>query len=279
MVCYKYFPPERKTFLSELLIRFTPPGSLNDPYDTYPAFHGFDETFVKGKVLKAGLDSAFSIALEESDESVARLKINLIQPANKILQKQYLSKKGGLDEQFSRLHRNRVNSEIGVLCLCESAKSVVMWWHYAIEHTGFVVGFDSGDSFFAQRTNEPVDIGVLLPVNYSKERPLIDVRMIKQDANLPDIIFTKNQEWSYEHEFRLVRFLTGADEIRNENVHLFQVPPTAIREVIFGLNTDSLVKQALLDATKQNAKLKHVRFFSTELSKTRYEMEILPYTD
>jgi hypothetical protein len=43
-----------------------------------------------------------------------------------------------------------------------------MWWHYAIEHKGFVIGFDSQDSFFAKRPNDPVDIGVLLPVNYSK---------------------------------------------------------------------------------------------------------------
>jgi len=66
MVLYKYFPPERKAFLNELLIRFTPPGSFNDPFDSFPAIHGFDDTLITAKVNKAGLDIAFNIALEAS---------------------------------------------------------------------------------------------------------------------------------------------------------------------------------------------------------------------
>jgi|ERR1017187_3141029 hypothetical protein len=276
MVLYKYFPPERRALLDELFVRFTPPGLFNDPFDSFPAFHGFDETLVKAKVSKVGLDIAFNIALEASSESEGRLKLGLIQPANEILQKQYLSNPAGLNDRFTRLHRNRVNSEIGVLCLCDSAKSVVMWSHYTKEHKGFVVGFESQDGFFSHRPNDPVDIGVLNRVNYSKERPLIDVRTIEEGANLPDILFTKNEEWSYEHEWRIIRFLKDADEIRDGNVHLFRVPTTAIKEVILGSNADSSLKDSLLKPLKQNPSLSRVKLFTSDLSRKRYEMEVLP---
>src|ERR1017187_8689999 len=101
MVLYKYFPPERRALLDELFVRFTPPGLFNDPFDSFPAFHGFDETLVKAKVTKVGLDIAFNIALEASSESEGRLKLGLIQPANEILQKQYLSNRS--EEHTSEL--------------------------------------------------------------------------------------------------------------------------------------------------------------------------------
>jgi hypothetical protein len=69
------------------------------------------------------------------------------------------------------------------------------------------------------------------------------------------------------------------DDIRDENVHLFRVHPSAIKEVIFGHNSDSSVKKALVDAAKHNIKLGHVKLFSSELSKRRYEMEIVPFAE
>ena len=279
MVLYKYFPPERGAFLKELLLRFTPPGSFNDPFDSFPAFYGFDETLITAKVNKAGLDTAFDIALESSSEFEKQRKLSVIPQANKILRKHYLSNPTRLDGIFAELHRKKVNSDIGILCLCDSPKSVVMWSHYTHEHKGFVVGFESQDGFFSHQPNDPADIGVLNPVNYSKSRPLIDVRTIKEGENLPDILFTKNEEWSYEKEWRIIRFLKDADEARDENVHLFRMSPAAVREVILGYNSDESVKNSLLEAVKHNPKLSHVEFFTAQLSSKHYEMEILPYSN
>jgi len=274
---YKYFPPERRAFLDELLIRFTPPGLFNDLFDSFPAFSGFDESLIREKVNKVGLDIALNIAFEPSSEDERLTKLNLLTKANAILKKQYLSDPARLDETFAYLHRKRINSEIGVLCLCKNPKSVVMWSHYADEHKGFVVGFESEDGFFSHHPNEPEDIGVLTSVNYAKQRPYVDIRTIKEGANLPDILFTKNEEWLYEQEYRIIRFLKSADEIRDENVHLFRVPSIAVREIIFGLNSDSLTVESLQKSLKQNSKLNHIKLFTAKLSKTHYEMDIVPY--
>ena len=277
MILYKYFPPERRAFLKELLIRLTPPGSFNDPFDSLPAIHVFDEKLITEKVNKAALNIAFNIALEESSEPEKQRKLSVIPQANEIVRRQYLSNPDELDEVFSGLHRKRVNREIGILCLCDSPKSVVMWSHYAYMHQGFVVGFESQDSFFSHKPNDPVDIGVLNPVNYSKIRPLVNARMLGERENFPDILFTKNAEWSYEKEWRIIRFLKDANEVRAGNIHLFQIPPSAIREVIFGSNSDQSVKFSLLEAVEQNSKLSRVEFFTSQISSVNYEMEILPF--
>jgi hypothetical protein len=67
-ILYKYFPPERNSFLNELLIRFTPPDSFNDPFDSLPSFNGFDANFIRQKVENIGLDMAFQFALEDMPE-------------------------------------------------------------------------------------------------------------------------------------------------------------------------------------------------------------------
>jgi hypothetical protein len=46
MLLYKYMPPERRQFLEKLLIRFTPPGLFNDPFDCLPFIDGFDASTI-----------------------------------------------------------------------------------------------------------------------------------------------------------------------------------------------------------------------------------------
>lgn len=278
MVLYKYFSPERRGLLDELLLRFTPPGLFNDPFDSLPAFSEFDQSLVQEKVDKVSLDLAFNIALEGCSDEQRLAKLGSIPRANTILKKRYQSNLAGLDDIFISLHRKRVNSDIGVLCLCKNPKSIVMWSHYADDHKGFVVGFESQDGFFSHNPKDPVDIGVLTEVNYTRERPFIDIRTIKEGTEFPDILFTKNEDWRYEQEWRIIRFLKDADEIRNKAVHLFRIPPTAIREIIFGYKSDSAVTGALEKSLGKNAKLNHIKVSVAKLSKKQYEMDLLPYS-
>ncbi|MEM5341326.1 DUF2971 domain-containing protein [Paraburkholderia azotifigens] len=53
-----------------------------------------------------------------------------------------------------------------------------------------------------------------------------------------EVFFTKTSKWSYEREWRTLKYLTQADEVPpvegNEAIHLFLVPMAAVKEVIFG---------------------------------------------
>ena len=87
----------------------------------------------------------------------------------------------------------------GVLSLSERKDSIAMWTHYAASHTGFVIGFDTGTTFF----NRALAENKLNPVRYEMERVgltrgLPDKPWIKADA----IFQTKSPDWAYEAEWR-----------------------------------------------------------------------------
>jgi hypothetical protein len=277
LLVYKYFSLERSFFLKELFVRFTPPGLFNDPFDSLPSYEGYNTKFIQEQVNKVGLDLALSIALENTSEFERQIKLALIKPANEILIKEYSADPSKLDTVFQELHRKKLNTDIGMLCLSGNPRSILMWSHYSDEHEGFVIGFDSEDKFFSHSSDEPEDIGLLRPVEYVKDRPRVNIPKITVQKSTPDIFFTKNREWSYEQEWRIIRFFKNADEIRPPNSHLFKVPPTAIREVIFGCKTPPDVVDAISAPLKENSSLSHVKLFCASLSRRLYEMDISPY--
>jgi hypothetical protein len=90
------------------------------------------------------------------------------------------------------------------------------------------------------------------------DRPRIDIPKIKVRETSPDIFFTKNIQWSYEQEWRIIRFLKIADDVRTPSTHLFKIPPTAIREIIFGCKTSPDTVDLIMAPLKENSKLSHV---------------------
>jgi len=172
--------------------------------------------------------------------------------------------------------RRRMNIDVGVLCLSKSNKSILMWSHYSAGHTGFVLGFDAEDNFFKQRPHEPHEIGELQPVTYSPKRVGIIFPPAETDPT-PNIFFTKNEEWRYEDEWRILRFPNDADKTPDANVHLFSIPPSAIREVIFGNFAPPDLISDLTLAKQAHSDLSHVQFYQAKLSPDRFEMDIMPY--
>jgi len=88
--------------------------------------------------------------------------------------------------------------------------------NYSRNHTGFVVGFDSGAQFF----NE--DGRVLRKVVYPRSPPVLEVP--NEDA-----CSYKSPEWEYEEEWRCVRAFDES-ETRLVGVPLMEV----VTEIIFG---------------------------------------------
>jgi hypothetical protein len=84
-----------------------------------------------------------------------------------------------------------------VLCLTTKPDNLLMWAHYASNHSGICIGFDSGlPPFDAARE-----------VKYAEERP--SVAVLHQDRPyaevLEQVLFTKSRHWEYEAEWRCVK--------------------------------------------------------------------------
>ena len=158
-------------------------------------------------------DFAHSFGInDDSDEidQIIRLS-NTLQPENKENAKKA--------EEMLNLAKDalaqKLNETFKIGCLATSPKNRLMWSHYADGHKGFCIEYDF--------KNAPKDL-LPLPVIYSQKRPLIPWEMAldqsaetKSKCILQMIIglLTKDKEWEYEDEWRL---LLSSSENSNINI-------------------------------------------------------------
>lgn len=79
-------------------------------------------------------------------------------------------------------------------------KKVLMWSHYAGEHTGFCIKYKLSNHFIKQKENENCEHMYLKRIKYTNEKTSIATNSI--DTNLA--FATKSKEWKYENEVRLI---------------------------------------------------------------------------
>jgi len=221
------------------------------------------------------LDMAMDLALGNFNDLDLEMTLKLLNRSAVDVSKQHAADPSAQGLKLLAALQNRMRRDIGILCLCENRQSILMWSHYAENHKGFLVGFESSDPFFSHRPDEPEEIGQLTRVRYAKKRPSIHVDVIENRGLIPDFLFSKNEDWSYEREWRVIRFLKNASRTILNDVYLFEVPATAIREIVLGANADSRLVEGLASAAR-NPDLKHVKFSRADLSRTEYEMDIVP---
>lgn len=116
-----------------------------------------------------------------------------------------------LDEMDSKLAEKMKNLFL-VGCLCTSYKNRLMWSHYADSHKGFCIEYD-----FSEPEDELLS-KLPLPVVYSEKRPSVpwkaaidnsEENMEEAYAEIMMGLLTKDKDWEYENEWRI---LIGATE-------------------------------------------------------------------
>jgi hypothetical protein len=101
-----------------------------------------------------------------------------------------------------------VVADLKLLCLAEVQDNILMWAHYAKDHTGVVLGL---------RCIEELDSawGAARPVRYEATMPLLvdedklfallsGAGSFGEDQILENSVFVKAADWAYEREWRLV---------------------------------------------------------------------------
>lgn len=191
---YKYFSARRGVeFIEKRIIRFTPPLFFNDPFEFRPCL----STWSTG-------------SYKSLDQELIELNCNLpVSPLQDIV--------------------SRINERVGILSLTEDSKNLLMWSHYAENHSGIVIEFKADHPFF---TKEKLDSGLLNvfgKINYSERRPIVTAELLRELnyqilsptwsgwlsilQQKHDLFFTKSKDWSYEREWRLIRQLYSYESI------------------------------------------------------------------
>jgi len=107
-----------------------------------------------------------------------------------------------------------VRSSVGVLCFASKNDNLLMWAHYANNHSGICIEFDRTADFFNGKYKNATElmgekikdryqnIGVIRHVEYQIERPTyIEPSKLEYDT---ESWFIKSPEWKYEEEQRLL---------------------------------------------------------------------------
>jgi hypothetical protein len=265
-------PFERFKLLRDGLIRFTQPGAFNDPFEM-PAFKAAEVEAVRRAGL-AGLTGQTQDIMQGLTAGhipqaafIPPIFYWLGQPAappprsaNPLPSEDAIERLRRIDETF------------GILSLSGAPDNLLLWAHYASEHRGLAVQIDVEDQAFAP-SRDGQHFQLAGPVRYSPRRPLIP----ETDEILFEHFFAKSQEWAYEQEFRIVRKLSSsAAAIAGAPypVHLFPLPPSAIRRVIFGARVPAESRDQLIADTIADARFATVQFAQAVIDPERFKLDI-----
>ena len=255
---YKYVGTDRHHFeiVENLEIRFSQPSSLNDPLDCQPQV-------IAPRDPQATVDQIIQRNIAQhpgrwSNPTIARARAQLLGSYTTGIAQR-------LQESADVLRRNL--DLVGVLSLSDALDSVVMWAHYADQHRGFVIEFDTRFAPLIQRSGENGWQGLPVPVAYQPNRP--EVHCDSTDLQVPDeLVLVKTSAWSYEREWRVVRDRSVADRTvaGSTVVSLFSVDPRAISAIYVGKDASANTVQRLRDILAGNAALGHVRLARASIS-------------
>ena len=168
---YKYFAPERASALDSAMLRYTPQGGFNDPFEGRP------------EITKLSTDQQVLETFDEIfPEEAKRMYEQLPVPAKALLPfAQFMAlmsqfaeaKKPELLLELRKLtplakswFHQKFDEHIGALCLSEVPDSLLMWSHYAASHTGFAIEFDGHHPHFHERKTDQDEFRHLRRVLY-----------------------------------------------------------------------------------------------------------------
>jgi hypothetical protein len=210
---YKYQPYSRYA-LENLLkgqLFFPKPEQLNDPLDCQPSWEPLEMSDIEWKLAhkimrgkcvdKDSFDKEFTSETEPND----------------------FFKRHIIEESTQKHYPNKVKEyhEYQIACFSPEKDNSLMWAHYADGHRGFCLGFDTGYPPF-----EVDGYNKICQVKYPPQPvirfSILDV-ILQRDTPLIDLMTTKSKPWSYEKEWRILRYPNDPSEFCYEKAALIGI--------------------------------------------------------
>jgi hypothetical protein len=266
--------------VTDLQFCFSTAAMLNDPFELSPVYSDIatDED-VLGTILgNPDTFSAFyakvrfelgslSPHLSSQEEFENHLSSNPQDVMNYLSSRAIAKIRSDLRDNIDDFKRNRFTSlqnDLGLLCLSETKRSLLMWAHYATNHGGAVIGIDTTHPWFGAGMN--YEFGQLHKLIYKQERPVLP-SMMKQDFE--STFLRKSLEWSYEQEWRAIRHL-GDQTPNNAGRYLIEFPADCLSSVTFGYRMPPSQRDKIVGKIQAKADLSHVIIEAAELDANRF---------
>lgn len=195
---FKYLAPERIRVLSDRLIRYAPLGGFNDPLEGRPEIKGFvsdEEALSKFALAIPGeLSTGYAKLPAQVKRNFSMQQwMQFATPFMEQRRGELLAMLKGASAQMLPSLRSRFDEVMGGLSLCEVPDSLLMWAHYGVSHTGFVLEFDPTHPYFNTRRSEADEFGHLRQVLYRDIRPSANLA----DLDGTEMFLVKSKEWAH----------------------------------------------------------------------------------
>jgi hypothetical protein len=160
-----------------------------------------------------------------------------------------------------------IMSHSTVFCLSETHDNLLMWSHYAQNHTGAVI------KFLALIEVDAPTI-VAQPVRYAEQIPQLEFDSLMNFEEVPReiiniVTLTKSKVWAYEKEWRIVSRLRD----KTKSYEILPYAPEEVGSVYLGCNVANEDKEEIIEVTRRmyaGAKIfqaeKHEREFALTFS-------------
>lgn len=285
---FKYLAPETAlSVLKSRTVRYSSPLTFNDPFDVQSGLHfDFDIDVLQEKTL----DRLEKLAAAPEEPSVDKddpwgtvvLRARELYPTHGFPRDRWEQMTVPVFAWLVRLIKTEQEKYqehwwknllpgIRVFCVSEERDSLLMWAHYARDHTGAVFEFLSlPDADNALSVAEPV-IYVEQPPPLLTEVELIDDVLSGRKFNKDDLgkgyVYMKSKHWQYEREWR-VWYHAPAPGILYED---FPIWPPELASVYIGCRADRAFAGEVVSLTR-NA-FPGTRIYQARKSETAYTLE------
>jgi hypothetical protein len=236
----------RQTLITKTLW-FSRPSEFNDPFDCFP---------VSDTVLdKRKIDRIIKRANARKTRGAPRgVRTAELRRSVKGLRSRIIGNGPEDVQRFARNTLDAIREDMGVLSLSADPVNVLMWSHYASNHTGVVLSF---------RDDRKDIISEAMRVIYNKERPVVDLLDVRE-RTMEKTLLRKADYWSYEKEWRVIKGGKPGN-------HGFD--PSALIRIVFGLSTlpehEASIRQAAAIGGLQ------VRFGRTRFCEREFRLEVI----
>jgi hypothetical protein len=199
---FKYVTAARVDIIANEKICFTPPERFNDLLDVRPrVLPVTDRAFLRQREKEAQKMFINSLPPDKRPKTKKERKRFIRQYASGGVQ--YIQGQSGeLAAKWERELQGVISQHFGVLCFSETRDEPLMWAHYAEEHRGLVIEFDTSHEGF-------MDLGQLCKVEYLAGRPVYDPA-----KGAMGFWRQKEARWAYEGEWRIARELRFCEAIK-----------------------------------------------------------------
>lgn len=224
--------------LERLELYFSSPALFNDPFDSkikynYSLLNDEERNGYIQKLLSKGKQNFDNSSIPLSHQNRVRI-IEMM-----------MNDKEKFQAWAEELEIDIINKTIGIISFSQHWKNVLMWSHYAKDHSGYCIGLNEAKV----RNIGKIEYGG--KVNYPRDNKFPSIHpMMDENESFYRKFFTKSKDWHYEEEYRIVNFIHPDKDIDTSS-RLLKYNADFIDEVILGIKMKESDRKEIIDLCKK----------------------------